>query len=534
MNRLKKLASLVLALVMAFALAAPAFASGDGGEETETPPAATAPAKGSITVKNASKGETYKLVKLFDMTFGTDGKSYAYTGTIPDSLTDYFEYVDPDAAPPTNIKAKDAATGADGKLSAAAVTAIKTWAESQTAIQTETAEGSELVFENLAYGYYVVVSRGDNASGGAISVDSTAPDATIFDKNKDELTNPEKQVKDGNGNVIQTAAVGETVTYVVTLDTLNWIGQGDAAKQVISYKVEDTLPDFLTNVTVTGIKVTEKKADGTDEDATLSVQQFDATSKSFTIAWADQGDLICEETHAEHTDACYEWTSKYDNGAKLTITYTAVVTEKILEEGDGNHKNTVTITPNYTDGSGTPVEDEEDLYTATIVIDKYTGEGDAAKKLAGAEFVLMNSDGKYYKWDTETEPAKVTWVDDETAADKVTTDENGAASFRGLDAGTYKLKETKAPDGYNKLNDPVEIVIEEKETVAGTGDEGETTTTDTLTKNISLTKPVENNTGAQLPSTGGIGTTIFYIVGGVLAAGAVILLITKRRMNIDK
>ena len=138
----------------------------------------------------------------------------------------------------------------------------------------------------------------------------------------------------------------------------------------------------------------------------------------------------------------------------------------------------------------------------------------------------------------------------------ITDTETGKATpgFQGLAEGTYYLEETRAPAGYNKLADPIKVVIAESEydsngvvtkyTITfGDGENAQTNTLDasreqtgdaTVSAQLSATDTIGNNSGALLPETGGIGTTIFYIVGGVLAAGAVVLLITKRRMNIDK
>ena len=104
-------------------------------------------------------------------------------------------------------------------------------------------------------------------------------------------------------------------------------------------------------------------------------------------------------------------------------------------------------------------------------------------------------------------------------------------AFAGLGAGTYLLTEEVAPNGYNKLTNPITIVIAANPTLNGPNW--------TVTKDgTALTAPtgiyaleVENNMGATLPGTGGIGTTIFYIVGGALILGALILLITKKRMH---
>ena len=111
-------------------------------------------------------------------------------------------------------------------------------------------------------------------------------------------------------------------------------------------------------------------------------------------------------------------------------------------------------------------------------------------------------------------PASVSWVDSQADATEVTTDKNGAASFDGLEDGTYYLVETAAPTGYNLLADAVTVVVK--------GDDAE------IAK-IDATPVVENSKGSILPSTGGIGTTIFYIIGGCLVAAAVVVLVVKRR-----
>ena len=127
------------------------------------------------------------------------------------------------------------------------------------------------------------------------------------------------------------------------------------------------------------------------------------------------------------------------------------------------------------------------------------------------------------------------------AKQQVETEPDTIFTFSGLDDGYYRLTETKAPEGYNKLESPIEFTIsathdenssDPKLTdLTGNVTSGEATFTSSLTGETdgSLTTNVVNKSGTQLPSTGGIGTTIFYVVGGILMAGAAVLLITKRR-----
>ena len=116
---------------------------------------------------------------------------------------------------------------------------------------------------------------------------------------------------------------------------------------------------------------------------------------------------------------------------------------------------------------------------------------------------------------------------------EVTTNDQGWASFAGLDAGSYKLLETAAPDGYNRLAGPVDVTI----TAAYNADGTLLSSSATVGENngqYTQTAKIENSTGTILPETGGMGTTAFYIVGGLLMTGAAVLLITRKKMSAGK
>ena len=164
MKHARKLASLLLALVMVFALAVTAFAQ-------DVP---VADGAGSITISNAAKGETYAIYKLFDATVSADHTSIAYTGTIPESLKPYFTADANDYISATDL-AKTGENMSDGLKAD-----LKTWAEGETKTAEATSDGSALKFNGLAYGYYVVTTTQGNQ---VISVDSTMPNAIIVDKN---------------------------------------------------------------------------------------------------------------------------------------------------------------------------------------------------------------------------------------------------------------------------------------------------------------------------------------------------------------
>ena len=130
----------------------------------------------------------------------------------------------------------------------------------------------------------------------------------------------------------------------------------------------------------------------------------------------------------------------------------------------------------------------------------------------------IHSEGKYYKLvaATETAPASISWVDNIADADEhISGDDGKVAAFTGLAAGTYTLEEKTVPSGFNKAADVVVTVAANDYTKA----------------NLEQDKPIVNNKGAELPSTGGMGTTIFYIIGAILVIGAGVVLVTRRRMN---
>lgn len=448
MKKFKTLASVVLVMMMILSMMVPVMAQTVGTATTGT---------GTITISNAAKGETYSVYKLFDASVtGTAGGSIAYTGTIPESLKDYFE-----ADTAGNISVKDGVDEDD------LFDALGTWAATATATASAECDGTTLVFAGLAYGYYVVTTTQGDA---AITVTSTNPNAEIVDKNSttavDSLT---KTVDTDN------VSFGNTVTYTVKFKTSNYYGAGTAAKKVVSYTIEDTLPAFLSNVTVTSIKV-----GGT----AIATQQFDS-DKKIVIDWYSDGAFL------------------YANGAEVEITYTAVVTESAAIRTANT--NTVTVTPNLEgDTNGEAKTASDDIYTYDFQIKKVDGSGNV---LAGATFKLPF----YVKATTTANTYNYAGtVAGEGLVNEVTTDSTGLIKINGVASATYSIEETKAPAGYNMLTEAKSVTVSTTETV---------------------TLEVVNNAGTELPSTGGIGTTIFYCVGGIMAVGAFVLLITKKRMN---
>ncbi len=238
----------------------------------------------------------------------------------------------------------------------------------------------------------------------------------------------------------------------------------------------------------------------------------------------------------------------------VTVEYTAVL-NSTAEIGLNGQENEVYLTysnnPNWT-GEGTPEdsgktpEDKVIVFTYELDVTKYL---DNEEKKANAEdgtkagFKLGNANGT--KWATVDKNLRIiSWVDDVAAATEVTTDATGIFKFIGLDDGTYTLRETTTPTGYNTMADlalTIGATTANNQTWAGTASDALTAIKLTMNNNETagdvdngtVSGSIINQKGSSLPSTGGIGTTMFYVGGGVLVAGAGVLLITKKRAKKD-
>lgn len=489
MKKMKKFFAVLLAAVMMLAMGVAAFAqdvnSNAGGN-------------GTITIENASKGETYSVYKLFDASVtGTEDGSIAYTGDIPESLVAYFTK---DSVGNISLK--------EGVDQTELVSALTDWSKTASATASAESDGSTLKFTNLAYGYYVVTTT----QGAAVTVTSTNPKATIVDKNS---TVPGDLVKKVDNNDIN---IGDTVTYTVTFKTANYDGAGKDAKRITSYIITDTLPDFLSDVSVTKITI-----GGAEYTVDSTIPQF--SDKKITIPWVDGNG-----------------NSLYNNGAEIVITYRATVTDKAAIDSAGNtNKVTVTWTTEGNNPSKDKLEKEETIYTYAIALKKVDRKGNP---LAGAEFQFpfyvketADSDGAYIYAGT-TEGTGLT--------DTITTPDSGVIVVKGVKTGTYEITETKAPAGYNKLIAPVKVTAvktgkNSTKTTIYLDENGEVTDKVTETEVEVILKDISaavvavvNMTGSELPSTGGMGTIIFYILGAVLVVGAGVLLVVRRRMSVEK
>lgn len=465
----RKLASLLLALVMVFALATTAFAT-EAGTTTTT---------GTITVANPVANQEYKAYKIFDVVYDAAKEHYSYT---IDSTSEWFNTVSAYATGAhgltlTQVNGGDTyvVTTGNGFSAPDFAVALKAAVDGMTGLQLS-GDANSVSVSNLDLGYYFVAS----STGALCNLTTTNPTVTIHDKNDMhfEKTADKTDVE-----------VGQTVNYTVTGKVPDYTGF-----TAYTYKVADTMSEGLTFKK--DVKVMVGGADVTN--ACTVAYDVDNNANSFTVTVP---------------------VKSYTIGAEIKVTYSAVVNEKAIAVVSENEAKLIYSNDPTSDTTGTITPPVVKVYSSKIVIDKFES-GSKTTKLPNAKFVLykeVTTDAGtslvYYKWNTDK---KVEWVADKNAATVMTTNAQGEATFGGLADGTYHLVETEAPAGYNPLTAPVEVKV------AGSS---------TDTTKLSVTAEVENKTGTTLPSTGGMGTTVFYVLGAVLVLGAVVLLVTKKRMS---
>jgi len=477
MNKMKKASLFLLILTLILGSAVPAMA-----------------ATGSITVENAVAEQTYTAYQIFDVTYNADGTAYSYQ--IAENSQWYASvnaYAENGTL--TLTKAEDGreipnyVVTVDDSFSAADfANYLKTQLTADMIGTTLIAQNGKATASGLALGYYFVTS----STGALCNLTTTDPSASIYDKNDIPFEKTDDQ---------QDVEVGQRVNYAIT-------GKVPSTTGFASYKYEiaDTMSDGLTfqndvEVFVDGSKLDESFYTYTPHEA--------GNGFALSINVMELQDYVAKE---------------------ISVTYSAITNENAIASIEKNAA-TLTYTSDPTTGTEMTTEpDEEKVYSSKLVIDKYAETGEERISLSGAKFVLKNEDGLFYQYvapvadDPETEAdetvaAKVNWVSDQSDATEIETDENGAAFFGGLKDGTYFLIETKAPEGYNLLTAPHEVEI-------NGSDENESL--------LTLTTSIQNMFGAELPETGGMGTTIFYLLGGALVAGAFIALITRKRMRTEK
>ncbi len=516
-RKISKLLSMLLATVMVLSMAMTGLAA-----EIE-PMSSSSDTSFTITVEPAYSGETYAAYKIFDATYSdedSDGNvSYSYT---IDSSSAWYDTVSSSGLfTLTQISETDTYRvavndGVTGEQIAAALTPVPDGAVAAASATPEfedNADGSSgsgsviLDVSESGAGYYFVTT----SMGSVVSIDTTNPAATIEDKNPVPTLTKEVENVGHNGELEDngdetegtedTAKVGDILEYEIKIT--------DAAHKS-ALCLHDEMTEGLTYYGSDHIKIYLN---------TVSASNLVA-SANYTIQ-----DSECEDGCDFEIVFSPEWLDDLSDDDVIIITYEAVVNESAVEVNGNDAHLTY-----GTNGYSVMVETETDVYGLSL--EKVDGDG---TEIDGATFTLAYGDSFeneeltgqlvefYYDEDSDTYIVH-DLVDEEYAEEQTTTDILvGSATIFGLDVGTYTLTETEAPDGYNKLTSAITITIAEDGTVSISGDTQGSLSGGTIT--------VVNNAGAILPGTGGIGTTLFYIVGIVLVLGAAVVFVTKKRLD---
>ena len=462
---------------------------------------------GIITINPAIKGQNYTIYRMLKLeSFSGDNYSYKVEEkweTFVENVTNndnknYFIVDDVNGYVKWNSEITSDADKAELAKKALAYAQNSANGVDTPSEYKKTADETEIVkYTNLPLGYYLVGS----SAGALCSLDTTNPNATIEEKNG--VPSVKKEVQEdskGNSNDAwgneNTADIGQKVEFRVTITARN-----GAEKYVLHDKMDKGLT-FNND-----IKVKKNEIDVDESNYTLNTNNTDDCT--FEIVFTQK---FCNELNANDT---------------IIVTYSATLNKEAVVAGEGN---TNTAKLEYGDENfTTPIITKTKTYE--IPVFKYTKKGADEKALEGAEFELYRdaectptNQIKFIKIETDSTSKYDCYriaIDSETSPEgKITTSAEGKFKIFGLDADTYYLKEVTAPKGYNKLSAPVKITIGENGTI--TVNDESITGTDVK---------VENKTGSLLPSTGGMGTTLFYIFGAILVIGSGGVLITKKRMK---
>lgn len=512
-----KLMKRILAIVCTFVMII-SMATGVNAVNDSSTTATTTSTTGSITLENAVVGDEYKVYKILTLESYVKDKAYSYkrNGDGWDKFinstqgTQFFEsnengYVKLKSTADNDTAARKIAIFAIGFAQANRDTVTPT--KTVRAEATSKTETTKVVFNDLELGYYVV----ESSSGTACAITTTDPDATIKDKHDNPSVN--KIIEHGgvvkDNKTMNSVNLGETVYFETTIN---------AKPGAKNYVLHDTMDSNLENFFVYEVycnlpnsknQNTSLATTGAENEKMVNVRPGAFNSEKPT----DGCTFELSFTNLFYTT----YRQQIDRGelTKIYVKYYATVGNKAPI--NTAMKNTTYLT--YGENNLETDKSETETYTYGIPVLKYTGTN---TPLADAKFILSKVENA-----TEADAIKFTsnvafyrYTIDQTNGGGNTTlvsPTEGRFEIQGLEAGTYYLKETEAPKGYNKIQKSIKIQILDNGSIK-VNDEA-----------ITGEVRVQNNTGSILPSTGGMGTTLIYVVGSILVLASGIVLFSKRK-----
>ena len=490
MKLIKKIAAIMFAFMMVVSMSCNVKA-----EDTE---GVYGQKDGSITITGALQGQTYTIYEMLKLE-SFSGTNYSYK--IADGWENFFRegaegaaYMKKDENGYMSfIAGKDGAPDRREFAQKALVYAKKT-----TGINTKSESTKEnettVTFNGLNLGYYLVGST----TGALCGLDTTNKHVDIEEKNG--VPSVDKKIVQNDTDVESNFAnIGDTVYFKTTITAKS------GAENYILHDTMDTAFTFKDDIVVQSNGVT-------------------INSSKYTIYYHKNN---TEKTNHVKDDCTFEirFTKDYldtlANDQNIVVTYSAILNgDANIGRGDhnathltyGDNKNTVDVTTT--------------TYTSQIKVLKYTG--DTTHVLAGAKFKLFKQEAggealTFVKKAGNEENYRLT-VQGESGIAEIVTTSSGAFTMQGLKPGVYWLEETAAPKGYNKLVKRIKVEINTNGNLIIDGKDKE--------NGLPINQVnVENKTGTVLPSTGGAGTTMIYLVGAVLVLGSGVVLVTKRRVK---
>lgn len=488
---MKKMVSIALTLVMAFAMAL-------------TMKVTTFAAGKTFTITAPNNNHTYEIYQIFTGDLSEGGKTLSNvkwgsngTGikgeTVDSTTLDAIKGIDKDVSDQTKLET------------------IKNYANLESTPFEKVTNGASV---KVPEGYYLIKDTDKSLAGKDDSyttyIVKVAGNVDITPKS--DKPSSEKKVKDTNDTDGTTTDWQDSADYDIG-DEVPFQLKGTVASNYDSYKTYKFVFHDKESEGLTFNKETVKVyVDGTEITQGYTIKENPTDNDTFDVEFTNLKDI--KYVHADSV---------------ITVEYKSTLNEEAVlgEKGNPNKMHLeYSNNPNDDQGgeTGKTPDDTVIVFTYKTVINKVDASGNALK---GAEFTLRKrlANGSY-----ETIKA-------------VTSNEGRTFTFTGLDDGEYVLEETKTPDGYNSISDIKFRITASHDVLSDSPALNDLTGDDKVTGEIeliadktagSLTSKIVNQKGSELPETGGMGTTAMYLVGGVLVAGALLLLITKRRMDTDR
>lgn len=496
MKTIKRSIALVLAMILTLAMSVTVFAAPNADQTTF-----------SLTLNKAVKGHTYEAYQILSGDLSADKATLSNIKWGEGIKAEGQTALGGDAA---GYAKKLADMGNNSKELKEQAQIIGANLASASGSVTVTDPDAKNVISNLKPGYYLIKDKDDSLQGQESYTEFILHVTDDVDANvKADVPSVEKKVKDTNDTTGETTGwqdsadydIGDDVPFQLTATLANNI----ESYKTYSLKFNDTLSKGLDYNNDAVIKLGDKDV------TSYFTPSYDATAKTLTFT--------CDDILAFGAK----------NSDKIVVEYTAKLNENAVIGAAGN-PNTVYLdfSNNPNNGGegdrGKTPEDKVIVFTYKLTVNKVDKEN---KPLTGAEFSLFK---------------KVNGKDELVEVKKIlsTNAEGTVFGFTGLDDGTYVLRETKTPDGYNSIEDQTFTISakhdensDDPKLTALTGDvaSGSIINLGVMLEKGELSTDVVNNKGSVLPSTGGAGRVAIYVIGAILVIGGGIVLVTKKRVR---